>query len=105
MAGRIRERDLLIPTLKAAAGRPSGYISTSDLIAELEAEFQPEGKDAEILADRHDTHFSQKVRNLISHRENRTSMFVKGYADYTGEGIRITDAGRAFLAQVPEFEE
>ena len=57
------------------------------------------------LADRHDSHFSQKVRNLISHRDTRTSMFTRGYAEYTGDGIRITDAGRAFLDQVPEFEE
>jgi hypothetical protein len=81
-----------------------GYVSTADLITDLEAEFQPEGQDAQILDGRHDTYFSQKVRNLVSHRETSTSMFRKGYAEYTGDGIRITDAGRAFLDQVPEFE-
>jgi hypothetical protein len=105
MAGRVRERNLIIPALRAAAARPGGVISTSDLIADLEAEFQPEGRDAEILADRQDSYFTQKVRNLVSHREASTSMFKHGYAEYTGNGIRITDAGRAFLAQVPEFEE
>jgi len=44
------------------------------------------------------------VRNLISHKDSSTSMFSRGYAEYTGDGIRINDAGRAFLAQVPEFE-
>jgi hypothetical protein len=29
-------------------------------------------------------------------------MFSRGYAVYTGDGIRITEAGRAFLAQVPD---
>jgi hypothetical protein len=104
MAGRIRERDLIVPALMAAAARPDGYISTSHLIRELEEQFQPEGQDAEILDGRHDTYFSQKVRNLISHRESSTSMFRRGYADYIKDGIRITHAGRAFLAQLPEFE-
>ena len=105
MAGRIRERDLIIPALRAAASRPGGYISTADLIPLLEEEFEPEGRDAEILDGRHDSHFSQKVRNLISHRETNTSMFKRGYAEYTGDGIRIADAGRLFLDQVPEAEE
>jgi len=103
MAGRIRERELVIPALRCAMVR-GGYVSTADLITDLEAEFQPEGQDAQILDGRHDTYFSQKVRNLVSHRETSTSMFRKGYAEYTGDGIRITDAGRAFLDQVPEFE-
>jgi hypothetical protein len=105
MPGRIRERDLIIPALRAAAARPGGYISTSDLIQVLEDEFQPEGRDAEILDGRHDSHFSQKVRNLVSHRESSTSMFKKAYAEYTGDGIRITETGRQFLAQVPEVDE
>ena len=100
MAGRIKERDLVMPALHAALAR-GGYISTSDLIADLEVEFEPDGQDAEILDGRQDTHFSQKVRNLISHRTASTSMFVKGYAEYTRDGIRITDAGRHFLDQVP----
>lgn len=103
MVGRIRERELVIPALKAAAARPNGYISTSDLIKELEKEFEPEGADAEILDGRTDTRFSQKIRNLISHRNNSTSMFKKGYAEYSNDGIRITDAGRQFLSQVPEY--
>ena len=100
MAGRIKERDLVVPALKAALAR-GGFISTSQLISALEAEFEPDGRDAEILDGRQDTHFSQKVRNLVSHRESSTSMFKKGYAEYTGEGIKITDAGRRFLDQVP----
>lgn len=104
MARLVRERDLIIPALQAAAARPGGYIATADLIPELEGVLEPEGQDAEVLAGRHDTYFSQKVRNLVSHRESSTSMFKKGYAEYTGDGIRITDVGRAFLDQIPEFE-
>ena len=101
MTGRIKERHLVIPALRCAVARQTGEITTADLIVELEAEFQPEGRDAEILESRQDTYFSQKVRNLVSHRTTSTSMFKKGYAEYTGEGIKITRAGRAFLDQVP----
>lgn len=100
----IRERDLVIPALRAAAARQDGEVRTADLIEALTAEFQPEGRDAEILEGRQDTYFSQKVRNLVSHRNGASSMFSKGYATYhpETESIRITDAGLAFLNQVPE---
>ncbi|MBO0661185.1 hypothetical protein LQ948_01240 [Jiella sp. MQZ9-1] len=103
MAGRIRERDLLIPALHAAEASPGGEITTARLIEVLTDEFCPQGKDAEIIEGRHDTYFSQKVRNLVSHRDARTSIFAKGYATYhaDSESIRITDAGRVFLSQVP----
>lgn len=100
--GRIRERDVVIPALRAAAARSNGHISTSELIDELTAEFQPEGEDAEILDGRSDSKFSQIVRNIISHRDTMGSIFSRGYAVYENDGISVTDAGRKFLAQVPE---
>ena len=102
MPVRISERDLVIPALQLAASQPNGVITTTELIEELTEIFQPEGQDAEILAGRNDTHFSQKVRNIISHREDESTMFALGYARYTGDGIQITDAGRRFLTQIPE---
>lgn len=104
MAARIRERDLVVPALRAAASEAGGEITTAKLIEVLTVEFQPEGTDAELLDGRNDTYFSQKVRNLISHRGTGTSMFTHGYADYIGssESIRITDAGRKFLDSVPQ---
>ena len=104
MSVRIRERDLIIPALRAAAGAQGGEVTTTRLIEILTDEFAPDGQDAHILDGRHDTYFSQKVRNLISHRGTSTSMFTKGYATYHehGESISITELGRAFLAQVPD---
>jgi len=100
---RIRERDLVIPSLRAAAGK-GGMISMPDLIEEMIQEFDPSGEDAEILDGRHDSKFSQKVRNLVSHRDSPTSMFSQGYAIYhkEGESIEITATGRSFLDQVPD---
>jgi hypothetical protein len=103
MPARIQERDLVIPALRAAMAA-GGEIVTAKLIEVLEDEFQPEGQDAQLLEGRKDTYFSQKVRNLVSHRGTSTSMFTRGYATYDpkGESISVTDAGRAFLDQVPE---
>ena len=100
--GRIRERDLIIPALSAAAARPGGYISTTDLIRELQQYFQPSGEDAEILNNRNDTKFSQIVRNLKSHKDSRTSIFRRGLAVEENDGLRITEEGRRFLAQLDE---
>lgn len=100
---RVREKEIIIPALQAAAAN-GGSITTTDLIREMEAYFQPEGEDTDIIEGRNDSKFSQKVRNLVSHREAGSSMFSKGYAVYyaDSESIEITDAGRAFLDQVPE---
>ena len=76
----------------------------TELIEEMESHFEPEGEDADIIEGRRDTKFSQKVRNLVSHRDAVSSMFSKGYAVYHAdtESIQITGAGRDFLDQVPE---
>lgn len=97
---RIPESDLTVPALRLASERPNGEISTADLIEELTELFQPSGKDAEIIQGRHDTHFSQKVRNMISHRNAPSSFIANGYAEYTGDGIRITDEGRQLLVRL-----
>ena len=97
-SNRINERDLRIPALRAMAARKDGYISTSDLIDELEAQLRPQGDDAMILSGRNDSRFSQIVRNLKSHKSSPSSIFANGYAEDLKDGMRITDAGRAYLA-------
>lgn len=103
---RIRENNLIIPALKAMAKKTSGKITMTELIQELTDEFQPDGLDGELLDNRSDTRFSQKVRNLVSHRNTSKSMFTLGYADYhpEEETVSITDDGRTFLTQVPDAE-
>lgn len=99
---RIHEADLVIPALRLAAERSEGFISTSDLIRELAEIFNPTGRDNEIIQGRSDTYFTQKVRNLVSHRHSENSFIANGFAEYDSRrrGIRITDAGRRLLAQL-----
>ena len=104
MAVRITEKELVVPTLQIAAGRPNGEISTSDLIIALTELFEPEGEDAENSPGRNDTRFSQKVRNLISHREGINTMFARGYAEYMGDEIKVTEEGRRFVNSLPSHE-
>ena len=97
---RISEADLFYPTLKVLAKAPSGRMTTSDLIAELEAELHPSGEDAEILEGRNDTKFSQIVRNMVSHKEAPGNIIAEGFVAYRGprHGLEITAAGRHRLA-------
>jgi hypothetical protein len=99
MAKTTTEAQLRIAMLQALANSASGFMTVSDLIAEMEDKFKPEGKDATILANRSDTHFSQKVRNVVSHRSTSTSIIKRGFVIYhkQREGLELTEAGAAYL--------
>lgn len=94
--GRITERELVVPALRTIANIPG--ISTSELIESLTEELRPTGEDAEILAGRSDTKFSQKVRNLVAHKT--LDQRGPGYTTYEkgGRGHHsITQKGLKFL--------
>jgi hypothetical protein len=96
---RISEADLLIPTLRLLAAQPSGRMTTTRLIDELGILMQPTGKDAEILEGRHDTYFSQIVRNMVSHKTAAGNIIAEGFATHLGprRGLEITESGRLHL--------
>ena len=99
MPNRIHEVDVILPTLRLLSEAKDGFLYTSSLVDALEELFQPTGEDAEILQDRNDSKFTQIVRNLVSHRDTKHSIFSLGFAIYheNANGISITDEGRAFL--------
>jgi hypothetical protein len=101
MAKSVTEAQLRIPALQLLAKSKTGFMRTSKLIDELAEIFKPEGKDATIIPRRSDTYFSQKVRNMVSHRGSSVSLQRRGFAIYhkDREGMEITDTGRAFLKQ------
>lgn len=96
---RISESDLYVPTLEFLAQAPDGFLRTSDLIQKLWDHFQPAGKDAELLQGRNDTHFSQKVRNIVSHKSSTGNLIDQGYVEYIQDqnAVRITESGRRYL--------
>lgn len=90
------EPELVLPALALLGDSPSG-LTTSDLIRELTALLRPTGRDAEILPGRRDTYFSQKVRNLVSHK----TLIGPGFEVYdpARQHHEITAAGRQFLQE------
>lgn len=93
---RITETDIILPALYLMSDDAIGYVDTSTLIQKLTEIMRPTGEDAQILAGRRDTYFSQIVRNLKSH----DTLEKKGYATYTkGRGFQLTPAGRVLVAE------
>lgn len=98
---RIQQGDIAVLALELAAARANSTISTTRLKEFLIDKFKPTAEDAIPTANGYTPLFDQVVGNLISNRRTPTSMFSMGYAKYTGDGIEITSAGRAFLESVP----
>lgn len=99
----VPEASMIVPALIFARGETGGKILTSDLIEKMVDLFKPTGKDAQICKNRSDTYFSQKVRNLVSHKKSKSNLIGLGYAEHfkvPGKrkgGVEITAAGRLFL--------
>jgi hypothetical protein len=98
---RISEKDLVMPTIRAMR-RNGGSITMTKLIKELRSTMRPKGKDLAILDGRQDDHFSQKVRNLVSHR----TLVNRGLARYSqrkgAEGVlTLTNKGNGQFARQP----
>ncbi len=90
----ISESELYDVAMLAMAQRQSGEITTSDLIEELEEYFLPTGHDANILTGRNDTYFSQKVRNIKSHKTSPANPIAQGLVEDIKNGMKITNTGR-----------
>lgn len=93
MEHRIEEKTLILPALYLIGENPG--IKTSELIGMLTEYFRPEGEDAKILDGRNDTKFSQKVRNLKSHRDSNG---MAEWTVYQKGSYWLTEDGRKYLA-------
>jgi len=96
MAKRITETELILPSLYLMQLN-NGQITTAELIKKLRDIMKPTGEDTQILHNRSDDKFSQKVRNLKAH--NTFERF--GYAAYKGDArngyVEITKDGEKHL--------
>ena len=86
------ESDIIPFALATLKDNPKG-ITTSELIKDLRKRMQPSGDDLEILAGRNDDKFSQKVRNLKSHK----TLENKKFATFNDEKFYITTEGFKYL--------
>lgn len=97
---RYRESDIRRETLKLLLTVPGQTLTTSQLISRLTKALSPNGKDADILDGRSDTYFSQKVRNIVSHRHQPSGLQGSGYADFdeVRHSWTLTPIGRSHAA-------
>lgn len=97
---RYTENEVRNETMKLLLKVHGQTLTTSELIGRLSKSLTPAGKDADIMMNRSDTYFSQKVRNLVSHRSQSTGLKARGLADYDkhSESWTLTKAGRHHAA-------
>lgn len=96
------ESDLIIPVLKHLFLNKKQGVTTSQLIKILSSELKVSGRDLEILKGRKDTRFSQKVRNIVSHRTLQGKSLAT-YRAINNDGLhKITKAGEEYLLENTE---
>ena len=88
------ETEIIPFALSIIKDHPGG-IDTKNLILNLRNLMKPKDEDLEILINRNDDKFSQKVRNLKSHK----TLEKKGYAYFYNDKFHITDHGIEYLNQ------
>jgi hypothetical protein len=98
------ESDLIIPVLTMLQEHGEVGMSTSELIRELSSNLDLSDDDKRLLKGRNDSHFSQIVRNLVSHRTLVNKGLVKYFAGASGRHI-ITQDGIAYLLQNKDVYE
>ena len=99
------EKDLILPALKIIyeASKDGGKgITTSELIKNLREILNPVGEDLSLLQGRKDDKFSQKVRNLISHKTIDEYIHKKNETEELT--MTITDKGFNLLDDSDEID-
>ena len=91
---RIPESELVLPSLFFMEVN-DGHITTEELLPQLREILKPSGEDLAILTNRADDKFSQKVRNLKSHKTFERF----GYAEYKDGMFFLSDTGRKYLEE------
>jgi hypothetical protein len=95
---RLREPEARILALRIAAAQPGHEAATTlikenvpDYIALTPHDLKPStSRNTEKM-------WQQIVGNVVSHKQNSTSIFQNGYAIRLHEGIKVTEKGLAYL--------
>ncbi len=93
------ESDLIIPVLSLLAEAGEAGLTTSELIEQLMGQLELSSEDLAILANRNDTHFSQQVRNLVSHKTLTSKDLARYESGHPSGRFWLTGAGQSYLAE------
>lgn len=94
----ISESELVLPSMMLLNRNADG-MTTSDLIRDLRAVLRPSGSDLDILTDRSDDKFSQKVRNLKAHNTLVSTGWVSEDSSAGTTRFVLTEAGRQYCQE------
>ena len=95
---RVTEAEIGEAVLAICANAATGECSIADLKDEIPNYIDLSAEDRVQSTTRpNEEMWEQQVRNLISHRTTTGNIICDGYADYTGNAIRITDSGRRHI--------
>lgn len=98
---RLREPEARILALRIAASRPNREASTTFIKEHIPNYIELTDIDLMPSPTRHqEERWQQIVGNVISHIETTTSIFSRGFAERTEDGIRVTDLGLKYLAKL-----
>lgn len=97
---RLREPEARILALRIAASRPNREASISyikdhiqDYVELTDIDLKPS------LTRPNEQRWQQITGNIVSHQQAGTSLFNRGYAERTHDGIRVTDLGIEYLTK------
>lgn len=93
------ETDLIIPVLRLLADAGPTGLTTTHIKDTLLQELELSEADLKILAGRNDTHFSQQVRNLVSHKTLERKQLASFEPGEPSGRFTITQQGSQYLAQ------
>lgn len=95
---KLREPEARDIWLQIAATFPNRRASTTDIkhLAPKYREMSVEDLKPSLTRN-NETMWEQIMGNVISHQNASTSLFVRGLAIRTSDGLEVTDAGMAYL--------
>ena len=101
MRDRLREPEARILALRIAAMQPNREAETSFIKDRVPDYITLTSEDLKLTGSRgSEPTWRQIVGNVVSHQTSSTSIFTQGYAERLSDGIRVTDAGVAYLASL-----
>lgn len=98
---RLREPEARILALRIAASQPNREASTTYIKDHIQDYIALTPNDLKPSPTRpQEQRWQQITGNVISHSNTSTSIFTRGFAERTADGIRVTDLGVKHLAKL-----